>query len=83
MRTLKLIDSQNRDWLVIHNPDWSGEVILRRVEPMDKNYARVVAEEYKIPGEVISAITARLAHDKAMELASDLITTLFGNAETR
>lgn len=49
MHTARLTDDDGRDWVVLHNGDWSGEAHVRRLDNNDKT-----VEEYTIPGRVIA-----------------------------
>jgi hypothetical protein len=60
MHTDRVIDEDGREWVVIHNGDWSGDAILRRFA--ENGSGRIedekMLEEHVIPGIVLRKIAA-------------------------
>ena len=47
-------DDQGREWVFIHNGDWSGEVTIRRIEKHGESERdEKVVEDYTLPGAII------------------------------
>jgi hypothetical protein len=60
MHTSRFKDDDGREWVVIHNGDWSGDVILRRLE------GATGAIEYTLPGTIIRQACAETVVDAAI-----------------
>ncbi len=51
MHTTMIMDDDGREWVINHNGDWSGDVIVKRIE--DDKDGQHVAEEFTLPGAII------------------------------
>lgn len=65
MRTLKLKDDEGREWIVLHNGDWSGAATIRRYVN-DR-----LVEHHIIPGRIIQKACANA-------VASEIISMIEG-----
>lgn len=60
--SLGMEDDQGREWVAIHNGDWSGDVTLRRLSE-DEN-----KEEYTIPGEIVRQMSRAYCSSEVIAL---------------
>lgn len=60
----KLVDDKGREWVAIHNGDWSGDVTLRRFgtegAPLNE-----IEEEHVLPIEIIRKLRAKIPSSAA------------------
>lgn len=60
--TLTMVDSKGREWIALHNGDWSGNVCLRRLEK------GAIKEEHTIPGAIVREMCVTLLKEDVVDL---------------
>jgi hypothetical protein len=63
--------------VAIHNGDWSGPTLLRRVD------VRGVETEFEVPSEALQALVDAVLAETVTEEERDLAARLFGLAKRR